>query len=126
MTQQAKAITINAKFAQKAWGKLPQIALRGLEELTSSYSLSVASGDLFYLGSKWYVTHAGLLRIAMRRRCRGIRTVLQERQCDPLAGRWVFKATVYKGLDSKGFCRLRRCRSLKRVSLGPGGRDARG
>jgi len=102
MTQQSKAIRINAKFAQETWGKLSQIALRGLEELTSSYSLSVASGDLFYLDGKWYVTHAGLLRIALRRRCRGIRTVLQERQCDPLAGRWVFKATVFIG-DSKGF-----------------------
>jgi hypothetical protein len=26
MTKQSKAIRINAKFAQKTWGKLPQIA----------------------------------------------------------------------------------------------------
>ena len=103
MTQQSKAIRINAKFAQKAWGKLPQIALRGLEELTSSYSLSVASGDLLYLDSKWYVTQAGLLRIALRKRCCGIRTILQGPQSDPIAGRWVFKATVYKRPGSKGF-----------------------
>ena len=57
MTKQSKAIRINAKFAQKTWGKLPEIALRGLEELTSNYSLSVASGDLLYLDRKWYVTH---------------------------------------------------------------------
>ena len=49
MTRQSKAIRINAKFAQKTWGKLPQIALRGLEELTSNHALSVASGDLLYL-----------------------------------------------------------------------------
>ncbi len=49
------------------------------------------------------MTHAGLLRIALRARCSGIRTVLQERQSDPLVGRWVFRATVYKSPGSKGF-----------------------
>ena len=43
------------------------------------------------------MTHAGLLRVAISRRCQGIHTSLQERQCDPIAGRWVFKATVHKG-----------------------------
>jgi hypothetical protein len=33
----------------------------------------------------------------------GIRTTLQERQSDPIAGRWVFKATVYKSARSRGF-----------------------
>jgi hypothetical protein len=103
MTQQSEAIRINAKFAQKTWGKLPPIALRGLKELTSNYSLSVASGDLLYLDSKWYVTQTGLLRIALRKRCRGIRTILQGPQSDPIAGRWVFKATVYKSPHSRGF-----------------------
>ena len=103
MTLQSKAIRINAKFAQKTWGKLPQIALRGLKELTTNYSLSVASGDLLYLDSKWYVTHAGLLRIALRKRCCGIRTILQGRQSDPISGRWVFKATVYKRPGLQGF-----------------------
>ncbi|MGB2676672.1 MAG: hypothetical protein WAN12_06280, partial [Candidatus Acidiferrum sp.] len=49
------------------------------------------------------MTHGGLLRIALRRRCLGIRTILQERQSDPIAGRWVFKATVFKSPSSKGF-----------------------
>jgi hypothetical protein len=49
------------------------------------------------------VTHAGLLRVALRRRCLGIRTALQERLCDPTANRWVFKATVYKSPSSRGF-----------------------
>ena len=55
------------------------------------------------IDGRWYVTHAGLLRIALRARCLGIRTVLQERQSDPLVGRWVFRATVYKSPGSKGF-----------------------
>lgn len=103
MIKQVSAISINSKFARKTWGKLPQIAVRGLEELTRNYALSVASGDLLYLDSKWYVTHAGLLRIALRKRCCGILTLLQEPQSDPIAGRWVFKATVYKRPGSKGF-----------------------
>ena len=50
-----------------------------------------------------YVTHSGLLRIATRRRCRGIKTILQERLSDAGSGRWVFKATVFKSAFSKGF-----------------------
>jgi len=65
--------------------------------------LSVCRGEVLFIDGKWYVTHAGLLRIALRQRCCGIRTVLQERQSDPIAGRWVFKATVYKRPGSKGF-----------------------
>jgi hypothetical protein len=103
MTQLSKAISINAKFAQKTWGKLPQVALRGLEELTRSYSLSVASGDLSYLDGKWYVTHPGLLRVARRSRCAGIRVEPAQEFCDPKSSRWAFKATVYKSRNCKGF-----------------------
>ena len=103
MARQSKAISINAKFAQKTWGKLPQIALRGLEELTSNHSLSVASGDLLYLDGRWYVTHPGLLRVARRSRCAGIRVTPLREFCDPQAGRWAFRATVYKSRNCKGF-----------------------
>lgn len=103
MIPQSKAIRINVKFAQKTWGKLPRIALRGLEELTREYFLSVASGDLLYLSSKWYVTHPGLLRFARRSGCVGIRTEAIKEFCDPHASRWAFKATVYKSRLCKGF-----------------------
>ena len=63
----------------------------------------MAAGDIQLLDGRWYVTHAGLLRIALRARCFGIRTVLQERQSDPLMARWVFRATVFKSCRSKGF-----------------------
>jgi len=49
------------------------------------------------------VTHSGLLHLASRKGCRGITTILQERLSDVGAGRWVFKATVYKSASSKGF-----------------------
>jgi len=103
MTFQPRAIRVNARFAQEIWGKLPQIALSGLEELTREYSLSVASGDLLYLDSKWYVTHVGLLRLARRSRCAGIQVEPINEFCDPGAGRWAFEATVYKSRHCRGF-----------------------
>jgi hypothetical protein len=65
--------------------------------------MSVANGDLQLLDGRWYVTHAGLLGIAQRRRCHAIQTSLQKDVSDPIASRWVFKATVYKTPSSRGF-----------------------
>ncbi len=93
----------NAKLARQLWGDPSRIALRGLRELTARYSLSVAAGDLQFLDGRWYVTHAGLLRTAQRRRCHAILTSLQKDVSDPTASRWVFKATVYKAASSRGF-----------------------
>jgi len=78
-------------------------SLKALGELTRTLRLSVLRGEILCIDGKWYVTHGGLLRIALRHRCLGIRTVLQERQSDSVAGRWVFKATVYKTPRSRGF-----------------------
>src|SRR6202795_1821324 len=93
----------NIDFAQETWGQLPSNLLDGLKELTNSYGLSIIRGDLQQIGGTWYVTHAGLLRIARRGRCHGIQTSLQGAVSDPAASRWVFKATVYKNSHSKGF-----------------------
>ncbi len=93
----------NARRARATWGILSKNALEQLKHLTNRYGLSVAAGDLQVLDSRWYVTHAGLLRIAERARCSGIRTVLDRPLSEPSAGRWVFKATVYKSAKSKGF-----------------------
>src|SRR5215470_16493378 len=101
--KQSVSFLINVRLAQNLWGDLSRSAVRHLRELTEWHRLSIASGDLQLLEGRWYVTHSGLLRIAQQRRCFGIRTVLQERQSDPLAGRWVFKATVYKCRGSRGF-----------------------
>jgi hypothetical protein len=49
------------------------------------------------------VTHAGLLRLAERRCCSGIRVRPVREFCDSLSCRWVFKAIVYKTPGSKGF-----------------------
>ena len=103
MARQPRAVRMNVKFAQKTWGKLPRIAIRALEELTINTSLSVASGDVLYLDGKWYVTHPGLLRVARRSRCVGIRVEPVQEFCDSQAGRWAFKAIVYKSRYCKGF-----------------------
>ena len=51
----------------------------------------------------WYVTHAGLLRLARRGRCSSIQTETVSEFCDPAAHRWVIKATVFKTARAKGF-----------------------
>jgi hypothetical protein len=93
----------NARLARQLWGEPSRTALRGLRELTARYSLSVAAGDLQLLEGRWYVTHSGLLQLASRRGCRGIKTIVQDQFSDFRAGRWVFKAIVYKNGLSSGF-----------------------
>jgi hypothetical protein len=103
MKNSSKAWRANARRARAIWGKLPATSLEALRQLTNNLALSVAAGDLQLLDHRWYVTHSGLLHIAQRRRCFGIRTAVESRLSDPVANRWVFKATVYKSPNSKGF-----------------------
>ena len=63
----------------------------------------MAAGDLQFLEGRWYVTHSGLLRIAQRNRCSGMRTTVDKELSDQASHRWVFKATVYKSARSRGF-----------------------
>ncbi len=93
----------NIRWARSVWGKLDRAAKVGLRELTQRCGLSVIAGDLQFLGGRWYVTHAGLLRLAQRRRCLGITASLLRCLSDSTVPRWVFKATVYKSPGSKGF-----------------------
>ncbi len=103
MKRKVVTFRANANLARQLWGEPPRIALRALRDLTLRYSLSVAAGDLQFLEGRWYVTHSGLLQLASRKGCRGIKTILQERLSDVATGRWVFKATVFKNPSSKGF-----------------------
>jgi hypothetical protein len=103
MKKPALSFRINALLARKTWGEISKTAMRGLKELTNVHSLAVAAGDLQLLDGKWYVTHSGLLRIAQRRHCVGINTVLQEKLSNPSGDRWVFRATVYKRSSPRGF-----------------------
>jgi hypothetical protein len=92
-----------ARRARLLWGELSHVALETLRELTIRYRLLVTSGDIIYLQAGWYVTHAGLLRLAERRRCFGIEVLPTAELSQPAASRWVFKATVYKTRSCRGF-----------------------
>ena len=62
----------NVKLAKEKWfDELGNPNLHTLRSLTESYGFAVALGDLLLLEGRWYVTHAGLLRLAARSRCCG-------------------------------------------------------
>jgi hypothetical protein len=103
MRQRSDPVRANINMAKRCWGQLPRPALQALRESTQKYFLSIASGDLLYLDNRWYVTHSGLLRVALRLRCAGIRVAPVDQFCDPVAKRWAFKATVYKSRNCRGF-----------------------
>jgi len=94
----------NLKLAKVRWpGQLGNQLLKALVALSEQYGFLVVTGDVLLLNGGWYVTHTGLLRLALRRGCVGIRVHRVREFCDPMCGRWVFKATVYKSPRSKGF-----------------------
>ena len=93
----------NKKLAKSIWGQLSTRALQNLKDLTDTHGLSVAASDIQLLEGRWYVTHSGLLRIAQRNRCSGMRTSVDKGLSDPASNRWVFRATVYKSPRSRGF-----------------------
>ena len=55
------------------------------------------------LNDRLYVTASGLLALARRRRCYGIKTQLLPEFSDPVRRTWVFRATVYPVSASRGF-----------------------
>jgi hypothetical protein len=92
------------QMAKRLWPKqVSKMLAQQLADLVEELRVSVVSGDVQLLGGKWYVTHTGLLRLARRRRCVGIHIESVPALSEPLMGRWVFKATVYKSRSCKGF-----------------------
>jgi hypothetical protein len=102
MTSVQKHVALNASIARSIWGQLTKHEVIALKELLRRFRFSIAQGDLQYLARGWYVTHAGLLRLAQRRRCAGIRVQSVHEFCNPEVSQWVFKATVYKFARSNG------------------------
>ena len=92
----------NIRFARRKW-EVSRDQVAALRDLTAELQLSVAAGHLKLIDSNWYVTHAGLLRVARRSHCSGIRVRPLSEFSDASCGRWVFKATVYKSPRSPGF-----------------------
>ena len=98
-----KLVRQNVRLVKQLYPGLRQRDIQTLRSLTQTFHLSVLKGEFLNIDGNWYVSHGGLLQIALQRRCLGIRTVLQEKVCDLNVGRWVFKATVYKSRHSRGF-----------------------
>ena len=103
MKQQSKLVLREVRMARALWGKFTSIALRGLRDLLHANHFSVAGGDLLYLEGRWYVTHTGLLHLALRNRCSGIDVQPVNDFSKPESSKWTFKATVFKSAECKGF-----------------------
>ncbi len=99
----SRFVSAEVRTARALWGNFTPITLRSLKGLLLSNRFSIAAGDVLYLEAKWYVTHAGLLRLALRSRCTGIHVRPVQAFCDPAASKWAFKATVFKSRACKGF-----------------------
>jgi len=94
----------NKRYAKLRWGGLlGRIALRALATFTEQFQFSVANGDFLFLDSGWYVTHSGLISLARRNHCAGIKVQPVQDFCVPSAQRWAFEATVYKTKTCRGF-----------------------
>ena len=102
--KRSTVIRQNAACARALWpGECSKSILNTLRELTIRFGFSVRLGEVRLLNGAWYVTNSGLIRLADRRRCRGISSQAMPEFSDPVASRWVFKAAVYKRPHSKGF-----------------------
>ena len=93
----------NEALAQSLWSPLPPVLIDGLRQLTTTFSFSVAAGDLLLLKGRWYVTHGGLISLAFRKGCNGISTSLMRRYSQASARSWTFRATVYRKNAKRGF-----------------------
>jgi hypothetical protein len=94
----------NLSAARRKWStQMNRSTIPALRLLTQAYQFSVLGGDLLLFESGWYVTHTGLIRLAARKRCRGIHVQPIAEFSDSINGRYAFKATVYKSRTCQGF-----------------------
>ena len=91
------------QLAKKIWFPLTKPLIQKLLWNLRTYRLSVSRGDLVLLSGSWFITNAGLLSIASRKRCFGIRVAPVRELCDRLSSRYAFRATVYTSANCRGF-----------------------
>jgi hypothetical protein len=96
-------VQCNLRWARKLWTGISPIGFVALRQISGLYKFSVPMGDLLFLNGNWYVTHVGLVRLAHRKSCIGIRVQIVPELCEVTTSRWAFKATVYTHPGSKGF-----------------------
>ncbi len=103
-TRPRKLLRENLRLARQLLGGTLQTRVaKSLEILSQEFTFSLGNGELQFINNSWYVTHTGLLRLARRKRCRGIHVEAVDSLCDSAANRFVLKATVYPSKDSAGF-----------------------
>src|SRR5208337_5280131 len=98
-----KLLQENIRAAKRTLGQtlIPRLTAH-LKALTRDFGFSIQGGELQIINANWYVTHIGLIRLARRKRCRGIHVEAVDSLCDSAANRFVLKATVYPSKDSAG------------------------
>ena len=103
-TRSHEILRENLRLArQLVGGTLPARLSESLKNLSRDFDFSLSNGELQVISNSWYVTHTGLLRLARRKRCRGIHVEAVDSLCDSAANRFVLKATVYPSKESAGF-----------------------
>src|SRR2546427_7554118 len=98
-----KSIREDVRLAKSKWCDLNKPLLDSLVGALRRHRLSLAGGDLLLMDGRWYVTHSGLLRIAVRKHCQGMRVQPVKEFCDRSSSRYAFRATVYTSPTCKGF-----------------------
>ena len=101
--KRGRDVRCNLRWARKLWSGISPIAFVALRQISELYKFSVPLGDVLFLDGRWYVTHVGLVRLAHRKSCSGIRAQMVRELCDVATSRWAFKATVYTHQGCKGF-----------------------
>src|SRR5579864_1626868 len=103
MRARTDSMKLELTQARKLWGRMTAVARDRFRFLASEYKFSVMSGDLLFINQHWYVTYSGLLSLAKRKRCSGIKVHPVAEFCDSVNCRYAFKATVYKSPLCRGF-----------------------
>src|SRR5258705_10946577 len=99
-----RSVALEVRLAKRLWpNQMSKLLGQQLRCLIERHGLSVLSGDVQLLNAKWYVTRSGLLGLATRLRCCGLRTHAVREFCDETTRRWAFKATAFKSRTCKGF-----------------------
>ena len=93
----------NVSWAKTTLGDRLGSAARNSLMALITFGFSGPAGDLQIIDGNWYVTHTGLIRLARRKRCNGIRVEAVETLSDSAANRFVLKATVFTSKTSSGF-----------------------
>jgi len=103
-TTQPRTLLRDIRLAKQLWPEqISKLLTLQLGTLIERHGLRVIAGDIQLLNGRWYVTHSGLLGLANRHRCCGIRIRPVLEFCDKSAERWAFKATVFKSNTCEGF-----------------------